>query len=145
MNNGKHRKATHCSKMASDSLAKNTPNAPEFICPICQPKPISSAFQWKKASLVRAFVHFIPSCLGLNALLKRPINQLKPDQQRGQKVLRAYCPNIYTVPVKALWAGKMLFAPALCSFGIKWSQTDMAWSLGWCFIPGEESAKEIRK
>ena len=24
---------THCTKMGADSLAENTPNAPEFICP----------------------------------------------------------------------------------------------------------------
>ena len=30
-------------------LAKNTPNDPEFICPVCLPK--SSGFHWKKASL----------------------------------------------------------------------------------------------
>ena len=38
-------------KMGADSLAEITPNAPEFICPICLPKPKSSGFQWKKASL----------------------------------------------------------------------------------------------
>ena len=32
-------------KMGADSLAENTPNAPEFICPICLPKPKSSGFQ----------------------------------------------------------------------------------------------------
>ena len=32
----------------ADSLAENTPNAQEFICPICLPKPKSSGFQWKK-------------------------------------------------------------------------------------------------
>ena len=37
--------------MGADSLAENTQNAPEFICPICLPKPKSLAFQWKKASL----------------------------------------------------------------------------------------------
>ena len=37
--------------MGADSLAENTPNAPESICPICLPKPKSSGFQWKKASL----------------------------------------------------------------------------------------------
>ena len=30
---------------------KITHNAPEFICPICLPKPKSSGFQWKKPSL----------------------------------------------------------------------------------------------
>ena len=30
---------------------KNTPNAPEFICPNCLPKTKSSGFQWKKTSL----------------------------------------------------------------------------------------------
>ena len=30
---------------------KIPPNAPEFICPICLPKPKSSGFQWKKALL----------------------------------------------------------------------------------------------
>ena len=37
--------------MVADSLAENTPNAPEFVCPICLPKTKSSGFQWKKASL----------------------------------------------------------------------------------------------
>ena len=35
-------------KMSADSLANNTPYAPEFICPICLPKPKRSGFQWKK-------------------------------------------------------------------------------------------------
>ena len=42
---------THYAKMGADSLAENTPNAQEFICSICLPKPKSSGFQWKKASL----------------------------------------------------------------------------------------------
>ena len=37
--------------MAADIFAKHTPNAPEFICPICLPKPKSSGMHWKKASL----------------------------------------------------------------------------------------------
>ena len=37
--------------MGADKSAENNPNAPEFICPICLPKPKSSGFQWKKASL----------------------------------------------------------------------------------------------
>ena len=37
--------------MGADSLPENTPNTLEFICPICLPKPKSSEFQWKKASL----------------------------------------------------------------------------------------------
>ena len=36
--------------MGADSSAENTPNAPEFICPISS-QPQSSGFQWKKASL----------------------------------------------------------------------------------------------
>ena len=32
-------------------LTKNTPNGPEFIFPIFPPKPKSSGFQWKMASL----------------------------------------------------------------------------------------------
>jgi hypothetical protein len=35
----------------ADSLAQKTPNALDFVCPICLPKPKSSGFQWKKASL----------------------------------------------------------------------------------------------
>ena len=30
--------------VGADSLAKNIPNATEFICPICLPKPKSSGF-----------------------------------------------------------------------------------------------------
>jgi hypothetical protein len=37
--------------MDADSLSENTPNAPEFIYPIGLPKPKSSGFQYKKASL----------------------------------------------------------------------------------------------
>jgi hypothetical protein len=32
-------------KNGADSLAENTPNAPEFNRPICLPKPESSGFQ----------------------------------------------------------------------------------------------------
>ena len=42
---------TVCTKMGADSVAENSQNAPEFIWPICLPKPKSSGFQWKKASL----------------------------------------------------------------------------------------------
>ena len=31
--------------MGTDSLADKTPNAPEFVCPICPPKPKISRFQ----------------------------------------------------------------------------------------------------
>ena len=34
-----------CTKMGVDSWAENTPNTPEFICPICLPKPKNSGFQ----------------------------------------------------------------------------------------------------
>jgi hypothetical protein len=36
--------------MGAESSAKNSPNAPEFILPICLPKPKISGFQFKKAS-----------------------------------------------------------------------------------------------
>ena len=52
---------THCTKMGADSLAQNTPNAPEFICPICLSKSKSSGFQWKKAlwpSIVRGLLFY---------------------------------------------------------------------------------------
>ena len=42
---------THCTKMGADSSAKNSPNAPEFICPILSAQAQNSGFQWKKASL----------------------------------------------------------------------------------------------
>ena len=51
LNNGKHGQRINCTKMGTDSLAENTPNAPEFIFPICLPKPKSLGFQWKQASL----------------------------------------------------------------------------------------------
>jgi hypothetical protein len=44
LNNGKHGQGTHCTKMGADSWVENAPNAPEFICPICLPKPKSSGF-----------------------------------------------------------------------------------------------------
>ena len=51
MNNGNNGQETHSTKMGADSLAKNTTKAPEFICPICLPKPKSYGLQRKKASL----------------------------------------------------------------------------------------------
>ena len=42
-----------CIKMGADSFAENTPNVPEFICPICLPKLKSSGFQWKKGFIGR--------------------------------------------------------------------------------------------
>ena len=50
-------KGTHCTKMSVDSLAKNTPNAPEFICPI--PKVLD--FNEKRlywASVVRGLAYY---------------------------------------------------------------------------------------
>ena len=37
-------------KMGADSLSENTPNVPEFICPIFCPSPKGFGFQWRKAS-----------------------------------------------------------------------------------------------
>ena len=57
MNNEKHGKGTHSTKMDADSLAKNTPNAPISICPICLPKPKNLDFNEKRlhwASIVHA-------------------------------------------------------------------------------------------
>ena len=45
--------AVHCTEMGADSLAENTPNAPEFICPICLLK--SKRLHW--VSVVRGFAH----------------------------------------------------------------------------------------
>jgi hypothetical protein len=47
LNNGKNGQGIHFTKMGADSLAVNTPkaNAPEFICPICLPKPKVLGFQ----------------------------------------------------------------------------------------------------
>ena len=46
-NNGwlmKHGQGTHNTKMVADKLAENTPNAPKFTCPNCQPKPKNLGF-----------------------------------------------------------------------------------------------------
>ena len=64
--------------MGADSSAENTPNAPEFICPICLSKLRRSGFQWKKASLgVRSLWlwscnGFTPLCLMLELKVKLP-------------------------------------------------------------------------
>jgi hypothetical protein len=42
------------------------------------------------------------------ALLKGPINQFKPVQQSGKKVIRACCPNIYTVNERESTKGHIL-------------------------------------
>ena len=66
MNIGKHGQGTHCAKMGADSSAENTPNAPEFICPICLPNSKSSRFQWKRlhwASVVRGIYDYTGSSL----------------------------------------------------------------------------------
>ena len=44
-------KVRHCTKMGADTSVENTPNTLESTCPICQLKPKSFGFQWKKASL----------------------------------------------------------------------------------------------
>ena len=57
---GKHGQGIHCTQMGADSSAENTPNAPEFMSPICLPKPKSSGFQEKRlhwASVVRGAGH----------------------------------------------------------------------------------------
>ena len=58
--------------MGADSLAENTPNAPEFICPTCLPKPKvldinEKGLHW--ASVVRDY-----GCLKLQELLKNIFN-----------------------------------------------------------------------
>ena len=52
---------------------------------------------------MQRYICFLPGCSGAKikcnvhvALPKQPINQFKLYQQSRQKVLRAYCPNIYT-------------------------------------------------
>jgi hypothetical protein len=53
LNNEKHGKWTHSTKMVVESSAQNTP---KFICPICLPKPKVWDFNEKKlhwASVVR--------------------------------------------------------------------------------------------
>jgi hypothetical protein len=53
-----HGQGTHCTKMDAGSLAKNTPNAPGFIYPICLPKPKVLDFNEKWlhwASVVHVF------------------------------------------------------------------------------------------
>ena len=37
--------------MSAHGSAENTPNTPEFVCPICFLKAKGSGFQWKNASL----------------------------------------------------------------------------------------------
>ena len=54
--------------MCAVCSAKNLPNPPEFICPICLPKPKSSGFQWKKASLGVRSPWKIPSFLYIETL-----------------------------------------------------------------------------
>ena len=66
-----------------DSLYQN---APEFICPISLPKPISSVFQWKKASLG---VH----SLCLQPIYLQPLTApwsgllVNPWQKRNKRIL----------------------------------------------------------
>ena len=48
-------KGTHYTKMSGDSLliAEITPNAPEFICPVCLPKPKNIWIAMKKGFIGR--------------------------------------------------------------------------------------------
>jgi hypothetical protein len=81
--NGKHGQGTHSTKMGADNSAENTPNTPEFICPIYLPKPKSSGFQWKKASLgvhslwVMAMKKHPPPSVVTNEKQKLCISELK--------------------------------------------------------------------
>ena len=62
-NNGKHGQGTHCTKMDTDSLAENTTNAPESICPI--PKVLDfndKRLHW--TSVIRASGHFLERSVG---------------------------------------------------------------------------------
>ena len=57
--------------------AENTPNAPEFICPICLPKPKSSRFKkrlhWVSVVRVRAQMNFIFKLVIFMDLGARPV------------------------------------------------------------------------
>ena len=73
----------------------------------------------------------------LVVLSKWPMNQFKPVQQRRQQIIRAYCPNIYTVPGfmrKSIWTNSptiqeihhilmaISFCNVTCSFSFFGSQ-----------------------
>ena len=76
MKNGKHGEETYYPKMGADSSAENSPNAPEFICPICLTKSKSSGFQWEKASLGLA-VELIKSFVTFTTNLHRKVTSSK--------------------------------------------------------------------
>ena len=88
MINGKHGQGIHCTKLGADSLAKNTLNAPEFICPICLPNPKVLDFNEKRfhwASVVRDSI--IP--LLIETFCKRKKKLFNADwmqKWRGEKV-----------------------------------------------------------
>ena len=46
--------------MGTNNSAENTPNAPEFICPICLPKPKSSVF---RSFILPLLIFFSPSLI----------------------------------------------------------------------------------
>ena len=58
------------------------------------------SFKRKPFEIYKPLVSAEFKCTVHVVLPKWPINQFKPVQQSRQQVLRAYCPNIYTMPVK---------------------------------------------
>ena len=55
---------THCTKMGADTLAENTPNAPQIFGPICLPKPKSVGFSKRSSlwvSVVRGYMEEMAS------------------------------------------------------------------------------------
>ena len=72
-----------------------------------------------------ALVHLIPSllvweeikCTVHMAVSKWPINQFEPFRKSEQQVLRAYCPNIYTVSSALFWLSSFISVATL-SLGV---------------------------
>ena len=64
MNNGKHGQGTHSTKMAADSLAKNTSNASKNFSPKCLPKHKSLRFSKKLSLGVRSPCIYIKKTIG---------------------------------------------------------------------------------
>ena len=58
--------------------------------------------------------HFCPECM---AVSKRPINQFEPFRKSRQQVIRAYCPNIYTVSSALFWLSSFISVATL-SLGV---------------------------
>ena len=112
--------------MGTDSSVESTPNAPEFICPICLPEPKRFGFQWKKASLgVRSPCSDSSDNCRNQLSKKQKANKKEEMRQEGDCIFCAIAIKELQVSVPKL-ASRQVTLPAVLRYSYKYEHLKTA-------------------